>query len=33
MAVYIEPFRDYDDKGKSLHEFYVVFGEVNSAEL
>lgn len=33
MTVYIEPLRDFDNKGNSLHEFYVVFGEVNNAEI
>jgi hypothetical protein len=33
MTVYIEPLRDYDNKGNTLHEFYVVFGEVNNAEI
>jgi hypothetical protein len=33
MTVYIKPLRDSDDKGNSLHELYVVFGEVSNAEI
>ncbi|RKL64710.1 hypothetical protein CR203_24820 [Salipaludibacillus neizhouensis] len=33
MTVYIEPLRVYDNKGNSLHEFYVAYGEVNNAEI
>ncbi|SEQ36197.1 hypothetical protein SAMN05216232_2167 [Virgibacillus subterraneus] len=33
MTVYIEPLREYDSKGNTLHEFYVVFGEISNAEI
>jgi hypothetical protein len=33
MTVYMEALRDHDNKGNVLHEFYVVFGEVNNAEI
>nr|WP_106779144.1 hypothetical protein [Lysinibacillus timonensis] len=33
MTVYIEPLREHDDKGSTLNEFYVVFGEVNNADI
>lgn len=33
MTVYCEPLRDYDNSGKKLHEFYVVFGEVNNPKI
>ena len=33
LTVYIEPLRDHDHIGNTLHEFYVVFGEVNNAEI
>lgn len=33
MTVYMEPLRKSDNKGNKLHEFYVVFGEVNNPEI
>ncbi|GGM43745.1 hypothetical protein GCM10011351_32160 [Paraliobacillus quinghaiensis] len=33
MTVYREPLREYDNQGNELHEFYVVFGEVNNPEI
>lgn len=33
MTVYIEPFRQSDQTGNQLHEFYVVFGKVNNPEI
>ncbi|MGJ9459890.1 hypothetical protein [Oceanobacillus sp. CF4.6] len=33
MTVYTESLREHDNKGNVLHEFYVVFGELNNAEI
>lgn len=33
MTLYSESLHDYDNKGNTLHDFYVVFGEVNNAEI
>ncbi|KGP90788.1 hypothetical protein N780_02985 [Pontibacillus chungwhensis BH030062] len=33
MTVYREPLRVHDNKGNALHEFYVVFGEINNPEI
>ncbi|MFY3790877.1 hypothetical protein ACOQFO_04075 [Ureibacillus sp. MALMAid1270] len=33
MTVYLQPLRINDDKGNTLNEFYVVFGEVNNPEI
>ena len=33
MTVYRESLREYDNKGNELHDFYVVFGEVNNPEI
>ncbi|MFB1051457.1 hypothetical protein [Paraliobacillus sp. JSM ZJ581] len=33
MTVYTESFREHDNKGNVLRELYVVFGELNNAEI
>lgn len=33
LTVYIEPLRDFKDTGETIHEFYVVFGEINNPEI
>lgn len=33
MTLYSEALRDYDHKGNTLHDFYVVFGEINNPNI
>ncbi|AYA75983.1 hypothetical protein DOE78_11335 [Bacillus sp. Y1] len=33
MTLYSEALRDYDHKGNTLHNFYVVFGEINNPNI
>ncbi|WP_163539235.1 hypothetical protein [Gracilibacillus sp. YIM 98692] len=33
MTIYSESLREHDNDGNKLHEFYVVFGEVNNGEI
>jgi len=33
MTVYMESLRQYENKGNELHDFHVVFGEVNNPEI
>jgi hypothetical protein len=33
MTIYVEPLRDYDRQGNRIHEFYVVYGEINNPEI
>jgi len=33
MTLYSEALRDYDNKGNTLHDFHVVFGEINNPNI
>lgn len=33
MTLYSEALRDYDHQGNTLHDFYVVFGEINNPNI
>ncbi|QOR64881.1 hypothetical protein IM538_13590 [Cytobacillus suaedae] len=33
MTIYHESLREYDNQGNEVHEFYVLFGEINNAEI